>query len=66
MTILLHAWPEAMTADIAAAYVSIDKRKLPPPSFRIGKAPRWRRAELDKWLDTLQGKADERNPWLAT
>lgn len=46
-----------MTADVAAAYCSADKRRLPPPSFRLGKSPRWRRGDLDRWLDALAGRA---------
>lgn len=65
MTVLLHAWPEAMTAEIAAAYCSVDKRRLPPASFRFGRSPMWRRKDLDQWLDRLAGEPKvEANPWL--
>ncbi len=65
MTILLHAWPEAMTADVAAAYCSVDKRRLPTPSFHLGRSPRWRRRDLDVWLDTLAGVRHDADPWLS-
>jgi hypothetical protein len=64
MTILLHCWPESMTAEVAAAYCSVDKRRLPPASFHLGKSPRWRRRDLDAWLDSLAPRRQEQDPWL--
>jgi predicted DNA-binding transcriptional regulator AlpA len=65
MTILLHAWPAAMTAEVAAAYCSVDRRRLPEPSFRIGRSARWLRTDLDRWLASMApGAQEEANPWL--
>ncbi len=66
MTVLLHAWPAVMTADIAAAYCSCDKRKLPPCSFREGHRLRWVKADLDKHIAERAGYSPQagRDEWM--
>ena len=70
----LPDWPRALSAPLAAAYVSLSEA-----SFRTAVAPElravhltrrrvaWLREDLDAWLDARAGRAapsSENNPWL--
>ncbi len=59
MSTRLAATPEPalLRADEAAAYLNISRATFyryvikDVPAIRVGSAPRWRRADLDAWLN---------------
>lgn len=58
-TVIIQAWPRVMTREQALSYCSTTTTRLPAPAYRDGKAPRWVREQLDRWIDERVGRATE-------
>lgn len=70
------AWPRALSADLAASYVSLGqstwlrevKQGRAPAPVQITPGRRvWLREDLDAWLDRRSARdaaSPESNPWL--
>lgn len=60
MTIVPDAWPRLMPIETAARYLGISRNHflahVKVPAVRLGRAVRWDRAALDRWVDSLGGQ----------
>lgn len=59
----LPDWPQAMTRDVAAAYLmmsinSFDTHVDIDP-IRVGGIERWHRAAIDRWLENRNGNQSD-------
>lgn len=71
-------WPDycsretlAARLDVAPSYIDqlVKRGLLPPPTLMLGEAPRWRWAEVEKYMhgvaDGAESHADQQDPYLA-
>ena len=60
MSSIPDSWPRLLPINLAARYLGISRNHflahVKVPAVRLGRAVRWDRAALDRWVDSLGGQ----------